>query len=465
MRTTELINKISNICEVKTNPVTLNNYAYDASPLAASLPLCVVFAKNSQQLSEVVKLCNEYKYPIIARGAGSNLCGSTIASNREIIIEMKHFNQIEEIDLDNLTITVQAGVVTQVIAEAVSKHGLMYPPDPGSIKVSTIGGNIAQNSGGLRGLKYGVTSDYVLALEVIMADGQIINTGGKLTKDVAGYNLTQLIVGSEGSLGIVTKATLKLIPQPIYKKTITAYFDKLGDAGDVVSDIISNHIIPATLEIIDKVTLGVVENHAKIGLDTTKEAFLLIEQDGNESQVNEDINKIIEICKKYNGIIRVAKDSDEAQEISLARRNCLGALASLAPTTLLEDATVPRSEVGKFLRAIESIAKKYEVDIYTFGHAGDGNMHPTAPCDIRDHEHFSRVEKAYEEIYEVAISLGGTITGEHGVGKMKAPYLEMKAQNSLHFMSLIKKALDPNNILNPGIIFVKGDDDVIIKES
>lgn len=444
---------------VLTSLVKLNNYAYDASPITAKLPTCVVQPKTSEQISLIVKLCNEYKQPIIVRGAGSNLCGATIPATNEIIIDMKYFNEILEVDLENLTMTVGAGCITNDIAIKADSLGLMYPPDPGSIRVSTIGGNIAENSGGLRGLKYGVTQDYVLGLEVVMPNGDIITTGGKLTKDVAGYNLTQLIVGSEGTLGVVTKAILKLIPKPEYKKTITAYFDDLGSAGDVVSDIIASHIIPATLEIIDKVTMQVVENHANIGLDTTKEAFLLIEQDGNKQVVDKEMDKIIEICQKYDAQIVIAKDADDALKISAARRNCLGALASLAPTTLLEDATVPRSKVGDFLRAIEAISAEFEVDIYTFGHAGDGNMHPTAPCDIRNEEHFERVEKAFERIFEVAVEMGGTITGEHGVGKIKAPYLPLKAKNSLYHMQLIKLALDPNNIFNPSIMFETGKGD------
>lgn len=456
----EALHKHLSANQVHTSPVVLNTYAYDASPLQAKLPLAVVQPKTATEISDIVKICNEYKQPLIVRGSGSNLCGATIPQFEELIIDMKYFRTIEEIDLENLTMTVGAGCITQEIAEKAAEHGLLYPPDPGSMKISTIGGNIAENSGGLRGLKYGVTEDYVLGLEVVMANGDIIETGGKLAKDVAGYNLTNLIVGSEGTLGIVTKAILKLIPKPKYKQTMTAYFSQLGDAGDVVSEIIAAHIIPATLEIIDQVTMEVVENHAQIGLDTTKEAFLLIEQDGSKEQVQQDMQEIMTICQKYHGEVALAKDVEHGLEISAARRNCLGALASLAPTTLLEDATVPRSRVGDFLRAIQLIREKYDVEIYTFGHAGDGNMHPTAPCDIRDTEHFEKVEAAFGEIFATAVDMGGTITGEHGVGKIKAPYLPLKAKRSLHHMKLIKQALDPNNILNPNIMFLEDDRNV-----
>lgn len=445
---------------ISTSPVVLNTYAYDASPLQAKLPLAVVQPKTAEEISIILKICNDYKQPLIVRGSGSNLCGATVPQFEELILDMKYFRTIEELDLENLTITVGAGCITQEIAEMAAKHGLLYPPDPGSMRISTIGGNIAENSGGLRGLKYGVTEDYVLGLEIVMANGDIIETGGKLAKDVAGYNLTKLIIGSEGTLGIVTKAILKLIPKPQYKQTMTAYFSQLGAAGDVVSEIIAAHIIPATLEIIDQVTMQVVENHAQIGLDTTKEAFLLIEQDGSKEQVQQDMQKIMTICQKYHGEIALAKDAEHGLEISAARRNCLGALASLAPTTLLEDATVPRSRVGDFLRAIQQIREKYDVEIYTFGHAGDGNMHPTAPCDIRDTEHFEKVEAAFAEIFTTAVEMGGTITGEHGVGKIKAPYLPLKAKKSLYHMQLIKHALDPNNILNPNIMFLEDDANV-----
>ena len=304
---------------------------------------------------------------------------------------------------------------------------LFYPPDPSSMSISTIGGNLNENSGGLRGLKYGVTRDYVLGLEVVLPNGDIVKTGGKLAKDVAGYDLTRLLVGSEGTLGVITEATLKLIPMPETKKTLLALYQDIDAATKSVSKIISNKIIPATLEFLDQATLEAVEDYAKIGLPTHVKAVLLIEQDGPAEVVERDIEKIAEICQEQNAeSVQIAADPETAAQLSMARRSALSALARLKPTTILEDATVPRSEIAKMVGEIEKIAKKYNVKICTFGHAGDGNLHPTCPTDIRDTEEMARVEAAFEEIFAAAIELGGTITGEHGVGLVKAPIPRME---------------------------------------
>jgi glycolate oxidase len=366
-------------------------------------------------------------------------------------------NQILEIDEENLTATVQPGVVTVELAKSVEAKGLFYPPDPGSMSISMIGGNINENSGGLRGLKYGVTRDYVIALEMVLANGDIIRTGGKLAKDVAGYDLTRLFVGSEGTLGVITEATLKLLPIPDTKKTMLALYQDLEAAARSVSKIIANKIIPTTLEFLDQPTLKVVEDYVKIGLPTDVQAVLLIEQDGPAEVVNRDLKKIEEVCKHENAVsVQIAATSQEAEALSMARRTALSALARLKPTTILEDATVPRSEVANMVKAINEIAKKYNLHICTFGHAGDGNLHPTCPTDARNHEEMERVEMAFAEIFDKAIELGGTITGEHGVGVMKAPYLEWKlGKAGIDAMKAIKEGLDPNNIMNPGKVFAK----------
>ncbi len=323
--------------------------------------------------------------------------------------------------------------------------------------ISTIGGNIAECSGGLRGLKYGTTKDYVLGLECVLASGEIIRTGGKLMKDVAGYDLTKLLVGSEGTLAVITEATLKLIPPPQYKKTMLAMFKDINGAARTVSAIIANKIIPATLEIMDNPTIRVVNDFAKLGLPLDMDAILLIEQDGNEEIVEQDIARITEICKAEQADqISVASTPEEALKLLTARRSAFTALARLRPTTILEDATVPRSKLAEMVLEINRIAKKYDVQICTFGHAGDGNLHPTATTDARDKEEVARVEAAFEEIFVAAIKLGGTITGEHGVGMVKSPYLEWKVGAAgIDVMKSIKHAFDPDNILNPGKIFAK----------
>ncbi|TDL73558.1 glycolate oxidase subunit GlcD [Rhodococcus qingshengii] len=432
-------------------------YSYDATPNFQSMPDAVVSPRNAEEVSEILKICNQYGVPIVPRGSGTNLCAGTCPTEGGVVLLFKHMNQILEIDEENLTITVQPGVITLDLINAIEEKGLFYPPDPSSMKISTIGGNINENSGGLRGLKYGVTRDYVIGLEAVLPNGDIIRTGGKLAKDVAGYDLTRLFVGSEGTLVVITEATLKLIPMPETRKTMLALYQDLSAAARSVSKIIANKIIPTTLEFLDQATLKVVEDYAQIGLPTDVQAVLLIEQDGPQEVVERDIVKIAEVCKQEGAVsIQIAATEEEAMALRTARRAALSAIARLAPTTILEDATVPRSEIANMVKAINEITEKYNLTICTFGHAGDGNLHPTCATDARDHEEMERVEKAFAEIFEKAIELGGTITGEHGVGAMKAPYLEWKLKKEgIAAMMGIKQAFDPNNIMNPGKVFAK----------
>lgn len=440
---------------VKNDNASLLAYSYDSTIQFQQLPEAVLLPRNTKEVAEIVKVCNEHKIPIIPRGSGTNLCAGTTPMEGSIVILFTHMNKILEIDEKNLTMTVQPGVFTKDIYEAANEIGLFYPPDPGSMHISQIGGNISENSGGLKGLKYGVTNDYVLGLEVVLPNGEIIQTGGKLAKDVAGYNLTELFIGSEGTLGIITEAILKLIPKPEAKKTMLALYDDIEKAAETVSEIIASRIIPVTLEFLDQATVKVVEEFAQIGLPTEAEAILLIEQDGAPEVVERDIEKISVICKNNDAFqVEIAETEEEAEALMTARRTALSALSRLKPTTILEDATVPRSEIANMVRAINHIAEKYNVTICTFGHAGDGNLHPTCLTDTRDTEEIARVEKAFEEIFKKAVELGGTISGEHGIGMMKLPYLHLKAGKAgIEVMRQIKKAIDPNNIMNPGKIF------------
>ncbi|MPQ26393.1 glycolate oxidase subunit GlcD [Bacillus paralicheniformis] len=432
-------------------------YSYDATPQFQSMPDAVIAPRNTEEVSQIVKICNTHRIPIVPRGSGTNLCAGTCPTEGGIVLLFKYMNRILEIDEENLTITVQPGVITLDLIHAAEEKGLFYPPDPSSMKISTIGGNINENSGGLRGLKYGVTRDYVMALEVVLANGDIIRTGGKLAKDVAGYDLTRLFVGSEGTLGIITEATLKLIPAPETKKTVLALYQDIDSAAQTVSNIIAHKIIPTTLEFLDQPTIQVIEDFAKIGLPVHAKAVLLIEQDGAEEAVRRDIAVIEEICKKGNAVsVQTAQTESEAESLREARRTALSALARLKPTTILEDATVPRSEIAEMVKAINTIAEKHQISICTFGHAGDGNLHPTCTTDVRNSEEMKRVEQAFEDIFKKAVELGGTITGEHGVGEMKAPYLELKlGKAGIAAMKAVKQALDPNSIMNPGKIFAK----------
>jgi glycolate oxidase len=453
----EKLIKIVGLENVEDSHVERLVYSYDATPQFQALPDAVVSPRNTKEVAEIVKICNDYNIPIVPRGSGTNLCAGTCPTEGGIVLLFKHMNSILEIDEENLTVTVQPGVITLDMIRAVEEKGLFYPPDPSSLKISTMGGNINENSGGLRGLKYGVTGDYVLALEVVLANGEVIRTGGKLAKDVAGYDLTRLMVGSEGTLGIVTEAMCKLIPKPESKQTMLALYQDIEAAAQTVSSIIASKVIPTTLEFLDQPTLKVVEAHAQIGLPTDVQAVLLIEQDGPSEVVKREMEKMHALCDQGQAIsVQIAESEDEAEALRTARRSALSALARLKPTTILEDATVPRSEIANMVKVINEIAEKYELTICTFGHAGDGNLHPTCLTDIRNHEEIERVEKAFAEIFEKAIALGGTITGEHGVGVMKAPYLERKlGEAGMAAMKAIKEALDPNHIMNPGKVFAK----------
>ncbi|WP_029192864.1 FAD-binding oxidoreductase [Paenibacillus harenae] len=432
-------------------------HSYDGTPMLQALPDGVIYPESTQQISDVMKLLASRRVPVVTRGSGSNLCGGTVPVQGGVVMVMHRMNRILETDLENLTATVQPGIITSEFINHIESLGLFYPPDPSSMRISTIGGNIAECSGGLRGLKYGTTKDYVLGLEAVLANGDIIRTGGKLMKDVAGYDLTKLLVGSEGTLAIITEATLKLVPPPASKKTMLAMYRDLYGAARTVSAIIESKIIPATLEIMDNPTIRVVDAYAKLGLPLDMEAVLLIEQDGDPEKVERDMERIREVCERERADrIEIASSREEAEKLLTARRSAFTALARLRPTTILEDATVPRSKIADMVLRINEIAKKYNISIATFGHAGDGNLHPTATTDARDHDEISRVERAFEDIFAAAIELGGTITGEHGVGMVKAPFLEWKiGAPGMELMKGIKQAFDPHHLLNPGKLFAK----------
>ncbi len=364
-------------------------------------------------------------------------------------------DKILEVDRANLTMLVEPGVLTLSIADAASAVGLFYPPDPGSMKISTIGGNVAENSGGLRGLKYGVTRNYVMGLEVVLPDGEILWTGNKCVKDVAGYSLRDLFIGSEGTLGVITKVLLRLIPKPAAKKTLVATFNAMDQAAETVSAIIAAQIIPCTLEFLDRMTIHCVEDYAKIGLPLDCEALLLMETDGHPVVVAEEaaqMEKIARACGAKE--VRVAQDDVEANKLASARRSAFSALARVAPTTILEDATVPRSELAKMVRFVEVVARKYQLRVGTFGHMGDGNLHPTFLTDERNHEEMQRVHEAFKEIFVEAIRLGGTITGEHGIGLAKKDFLPKFAGDAqMRVMRELRRVLDPRGTLNPGKMF------------
>ena len=430
-------------------------YSFDGTAAMQQMPGCIVFAMMTQQVAEILKLANETKTPVVTRGSGTGLSGGSLPCPGCIVLCLVKMDRILELDRANLTMLVEPGVTTLAVADAASGAGLFYPPDPGSMKISTIGGNVAENSGGLRGLKYGVTRNYVMGLEVVLPDGEILWTGNKCVKDVAGYSLRDLFIGSEGTLGVITKALLRLIPKPAAKKTMVATFAQMDHAAQTVSDIIAAQIIPCTLEFLDRTTIHCVEDYAKVGLPLDCEALLLMETDGHPAAVEEEAAKMEELARKNGAIhVRLAKDDAEAGKLATARRSAFSALARVAPTTILEDATVPRSELAKMIRFVAEVAKKYQLRIGTFGHMGDGNLHPTFLTDERNKEEMHRVEEAFKEIFDEAIRLGGTITGEHGIGLAKKSFLPKFAGDAqMRVMRELRRALDPNGILNPGKMF------------
>ena len=399
-----------------------------------------------------MQFANEHKIPVYPRGSGTNLSAGTAPLKGGIVLLMLRFDKIIDVDLENLIAEVEVGVIVQDINDHIAQYGLIYPPDPGTVKTASLGGTIAENSGGLRGLKYGITKNYVQGLEVVLANGDIIHTGGKNVKDVSGYDMTKLFTGSEGTLGIVTKALLKLLPAPEATKSMIAVFDSIDDAGKAVSGIIAAKIIPATLEILDNATIRTVEDFTHVGLPVDADAILLIEVDGNPVVVEDEKAKVLEVLKANNAReVTLAKSAEHKAQLWTARRMALPCLAKLRPTTFVEDATIPRSKIPDFLRIVTKASKDHNVTIGTFGHAGDGNMHPTIVCDLRDEDEMKRVHDAMDDIFKGALALGGTLSGEHGIGLGKLPWMEQQhGKEGMNAMKAIKRALDPNLILNPG---------------
>lgn len=440
---------------VLTEPEDLIPYSFDGTAVLNTLPDAVIFPATAHEVQKILKWAATHRRPVITRGSGTGLSGGSVPIPGGVVLCLTKFNRILDVDRNNLTLLTEPGATTLQIAEAASAAGLFYPPDPGSMKISTIGGNVANNSGGLRGLKYGVTRDYVMGMEVVLADGTITWLGSKCVKDVAGLSLKDLFIGSEGTLGIITKVLLKLVPKPQARETLLAVYDNLEKAARTVSAIISHPVIPCTLEFLDKTTIHCVEDYAKIGLPLDAEAILLAETDGHPAVVAEEIAAMENIALQ-NGALRVQRARNEEERLSLAaaRRTAFSALARRRPTTILEDVTVPRSELAKLVRFIQESAARHRVQVGTFGHFGDGNVHPTFLTDERDKEEMHRVEMSMDEIFDFTLKLGGTITGEHGVGLAKKAWLPRQFdEGSMSLLRQVKKTLDPGNLLNPGKMF------------
>ncbi len=440
---------------VLTRPEDVIPYSFDGTAALKQRPSAVVFPKTTEQVAQCVRIAAESGTPIVTRGSGTGLSGGSVPSSGSLVLCLTQMDKILDVDPRNLTMRVQPGVITQRIDEAAAQHGLFYPPDPGSLRISTIGGNVAENSGGLRGLKYGVTRDYVMALEVVLADGRIAKLGSGCVKDVAGYSLKDLFVGSEGTLGIITEVLLKLVPRPAARRTMLAVYDRMEDAADTISAIVAARIIPCTLEFLDRVTASCVEDYAHVGLPTDCAAVVLMETDGHPAAVVDEAAQMEAIARAHRARdVRTAKDDAEALQLAAARRNAFSALARRRPTTILEDVTVPRTELATMVKFIAETATAFNLEVGTFGHLGDGNLHPTFLTDERNADEMDRVHRALDAIFRRTIELGGTITGEHGVGLAKKPWLRHQMGDASYMLlKQVKSALDPHGLLNPGKIF------------
>lgn len=431
-------------------------YSYDATN-QKFLPEAAVFAYNPQQIAKIMILANQYLFPVIPRGAGSGFVGGSLPVKGGLVLILTRMNRRIKIEPENLTAVVEPGVVTGDFQQEVESLGLFYPPDPASLKISTMGGNVAVCSGGPRCLKYGVTKNYVLGLELVLPTGDIIHTGVQTLKGVAGYDLTSLFVGSEGTLGIITKITVKLIPLPEHKKTLLATFPRLDDAARNVSAIIQSRIIPATLELIDQASIRCVEDYLHMGLPTQAEALLLIEVDGDNDTVIKQSKRIQDICLK-NGAsdVSIAYNREEEEQLWKARRSISPALLRLNPHKVNEDINVPISQIPEIIRRINKIAQKHQLINVNFGHAGDGNIHTNFMINKDNPDEVKRTKQAVEETFQATLELGGTISGEHGIGITKAPYLEMEiGKKNRTIMEQLKHLFDPNHILNPGKLSLK----------
>ena len=437
---------------VRSDSAALSAYSHDATPLFNGLPEVIVTPQSTSDVVKIVKYAAQTKTPIIPRGAGSNLCAATVPLKGGIVLSMTSMNKVLEVNRAEMLAVVQPGVTNLELDQLVEKENLRFVPDPGSRNVSTIGGNVATSAGGLRGLKYGTTKNYILGLEAVLGTGEVVRTGGRLVKDVAGYDVTRLLVGSEGTLAVFTEITVALVPRPTDSKYGVAYFDDLAAAAACVDSIISSGVLPSTLEFLDNTCVVAVEEFANLGLDTKAGALLLFGDDGEGDVVTQTVEKMAEIAKKASGIrgVTLAQDVAAAEALLYARRCSLPALARLGTLSILEDIAVPRPAMAEVVKRIEAIGARDQLRIGTFGHAGDGNLHPTIVINKDDAEEVVKAERALKEIFALAIEFNGTITGEHGVGSAKLPFLEEKiGKANMDLQRSIKSVFDPANILNP----------------
>jgi glycolate oxidase len=451
------LQKIAGKEAVLTAKEDLNAYSYDGTTVWTHMPEVVVLPTTTEQVSQIMKLASENKIPVTPRGAGTNVSGGSIPIKGGIVLATPRMNRIVDINKTNFTVTVQPGVVLQDMNMALAKEGLFYPPDPQSFLGCTVGGSVAENAGGPYCVKYGVTKQYVIGLEVVLASGYVMKLGGVTVKNRTGYELMMLFTGSEGTLGVITQITLRLIPLPPASKTMMAVFDDMSVGGQAVSNILFASIIPAKIEFVDNFVIRRIEEKTPIGLPLDAKALLLLQTDGCPAAVEAETAQIVDILKKSGAKeVRVAKDAAEANAYWGMRRGGFAAVFGAAKTVMAEDVAVPRDKLADFLRKLEEISKRTGLFIQVLGHAGDGNLHPAIFTDISDKEHYTRAQQTMEEIFNAALALGGVLSGEHGIGLEKQRFLARAMDPvALDLMKKIKKLLDPDNILNPGKIWVE----------
>jgi len=427
-------------------------YSYDATREHFE-PDAVIFPRDEADISQILKYCNEHRIIIVPRGAGSGFTGGALPSSGGIVLAMeKHMNKILEIDMKNMVAVVQPGVINIDLQRAVEEVGLFYPPDPASQEYSTIGGNVSENAGGMRAAKYGITKDYVMATRAVLPNGDIIKAGKRTIKDVAGYNISGILIASEGTLAVLSEITLKLIPKPKMTKTAMGIFTSVHEAMEAVYKTMASGITPVAMEILDNLTIRAVEQTFHKGLPVDAGALLVTDVDGNlEEDLNFQLAQIEKVFRE-NGCteFKIAKDDAEAKNLWFARRNASPSLSVYGSKKLNEDVTVPRSALPELLERFDAIAKKYNVNIPCFGHTGDGNVHTNVMVDGKDPEQVKIAYQAIEEVFQATLDLGGTLSGEHGIGLAKAPYMHMAfTEEEMNLFKSIKMAFDPNNILNP----------------
>jgi glycolate oxidase len=460
----KLISKLREIVgkeAVLTSKEDLTTYSYDGTTTWTHMPDAVVLPTTTEQVSQILKLANEDKIPVTPRGGGTNLSGGSIPIKGGIVLCTTRMNKILEINKANMTAIVEPGVILQDFNTALAKQGLFYPPDPQSSPGCTLGGNVAENAGGPYCVKYGVTKQYVLGLEVVLANGYVMNIGGVTVKNRTGYELVMLFTGSEGTLGVITKIILRLLPTPPASKTMLAIFDDMAVAGQAVSNILFSGILPAKIEFVDNFVIRRIEEMTPMGLPVDAQVLLLVQADGSPAAVEADAKQILDTLNSSGAkVARVAKDEAEAAMYWQMRSAGFAAVFGAAHTVLAEDVTVPRDKLAELIRRLGKISEKSGFFISIMGHAGDGNLHPCVFTDIRDEEQFAKAQDTMAEIFQAAMDLGGVLSGEHGIGLEKQRFLGRAMDSvALDLMKRIKAILDPNNILNPGKIWEEGEQD------